>query len=96
MKLFDTNWFDQLEVVCLVIISAILGSLVGFERQRANKPAGIRTHAILASAATLLVGLSTPLITYFNSELVGNKSRATSMLLIIFARSLSTSCLPRH
>ena len=36
-----------------VLLSAALGAAIGFERERARKPAGIRTHVIIAAAATL-------------------------------------------
>jgi putative Mg2+ transporter-C (MgtC) family protein len=55
MDIIDTNWIQQLEVVVKVLIAGILGGLIGLERELANRPAGLRTHAILAAAAALLV-----------------------------------------
>lgn len=82
IDIFDTNWLSQIEIIILVIISSILGGLIGFERQHANKPAGIRTHAILAAAAALLVGLSTLLIEHFHSETVTHTLRADPIRVI--------------
>lgn len=38
-----------------VLLSMVLGGLIGFEREAAGKPAGLRTHMLVAGAATLLV-----------------------------------------
>jgi putative Mg2+ transporter-C (MgtC) family protein len=48
----------QLERVLLrVIMATLLGALVGFEREKAGKPAGFRTH-ILVSLGTAIVVLA--------------------------------------
>jgi putative Mg2+ transporter-C (MgtC) family protein len=46
----------QLERVLLrVLAAALLGALVGFERQRAHKAAGLRTHILVCLATTVVV-----------------------------------------
>lgn len=35
----------------------ILGGAVGFEREKADKPAGLRTHMLVAGSAALLTGM---------------------------------------
>lgn len=57
MEIF-ANWQAQLNVVISVAISMFLGGIIGYERELANKPAGFRTHMLLAGAAALLVGLA--------------------------------------
>jgi len=50
--------FGQLERVLLRVVTAtLLGAVVGFEREKAGKPAGFRTH-ILVSLGTAIVVLS--------------------------------------
>ena len=50
--------FGQLERVLLrVVMATLLGALVGFEREKAGKPAGFRTH-ILVSLGTAIVVLA--------------------------------------
>lgn len=46
---------DQLQVLLLVLIATILGGLIGYERERSNKPAGTRTQALVAGASSLVV-----------------------------------------
>ncbi|HRW09746.1 MAG TPA: MgtC/SapB family protein [Caldilineaceae bacterium] len=52
----------QLEILGSVIIAMILGGIIGFEREHADKPAGLRTHMLVAGAATLLVSLGSALV----------------------------------
>ena len=48
---------EQVGLVLKVGIAAVLGGIIGWERDRAGKSAGIRTHMIVAAAAALAVGL---------------------------------------
>ncbi|MGH8945312.1 MAG: MgtC/SapB family protein [Acidimicrobiia bacterium] len=46
----------ELEILLRVTLAAVLGGAVGFERQRQDKPAGLRTHMLVAMGSALLVG----------------------------------------
>jgi putative Mg2+ transporter-C (MgtC) family protein len=48
---------DQAWLVARVGFAALLGGVVGWERDRAGKSAGIRTHMLVGAAAALAVGL---------------------------------------
>ncbi|MAU00182.1 MAG: magnesium transporter [Anaerolineaceae bacterium] len=43
-------------------MAMFLGGLIGFEREAADKPAGLRTHMLVAGSAALLTGLGRVLI----------------------------------
>jgi putative Mg2+ transporter-C (MgtC) family protein len=60
------NWPAQLAILAEVFVAMILGGIIGIERSTANKPAGFRTHMLVAGAAALLVGLSDALIYRFS------------------------------
>jgi putative Mg2+ transporter-C (MgtC) family protein len=60
------NWPAQLAVLAEVFLAMLLGGIIGIERTTANKPAGFRTHMLVAGAAALLVGLSDALIYRFS------------------------------
>lgn len=45
-------------IMTKVILAAALGGAIGAEREIANKPAGLRTHMILAATTTLLVAIA--------------------------------------
>src|SRR5690606_3078168 len=51
------NWAAQLETVLATGVAMILGGLVGVERELKDRPAGFRTHMLVAGAAALLVGI---------------------------------------
>lgn len=42
-------------VIIRLVAAALLGAVVGFQRERAGKPAGVRTHMLVAMGATLFV-----------------------------------------
>ena len=60
------EWFDfgkpQLLVLIEVFVAMVLGSVIGYEREKADKPAGLRTHMLVAGAAALFVGLGNMLV----------------------------------
>lgn len=49
---------SELTGLGLVLIAMALGAVVGFERERARKPAGLRTHMLVSGASALFVILS--------------------------------------
>lgn len=51
------NGSPQLAVLATVAYAMALGGVVGWERELKDRPAGFRTHMLIAGAATLLVGL---------------------------------------
>jgi putative Mg2+ transporter-C (MgtC) family protein len=51
----------QLELLVLTLWSMVLGGLLGLERQLLAKPAGLRTHILVAGAACLLTGVTAEL-----------------------------------
>lgn len=65
IQILDSNWEQQLQIIVSVAIATVLGAVVGTERELADRPAGLRTHAILAAGACLLVGLGDVLLTHF-------------------------------
>ena len=49
---------DELELLGRVAVAALLAGAIGFDRELANKPAGIRTHALVGAGAALFVSAS--------------------------------------
>jgi putative Mg2+ transporter-C (MgtC) family protein len=66
VKLSAFPFDDQVWLVLRVGIAAVLGGLVGWERDRAGKTAGIRTHMLVAAAAALAVGLGELVLAHSN------------------------------
>ena len=46
------------DMLLRVGLSMVLGGIIGFERERDNQPAGLRTHMILVVGACLAMKLS--------------------------------------
>jgi putative Mg2+ transporter-C (MgtC) family protein len=55
-------------VLAEVLGAMALGGLIGYEREAANRPAGFRTHMLVAGACALLVGLGDGLLTSFGGR----------------------------
>src|SRR5262245_55500091 len=49
--LLGQSWAFQALLVAEVAFAMLLGGVIGFERELANKPAGFRTHMLVAGAA---------------------------------------------
>ena len=66
MLMLSPAWQAQLTVVGACAFAMMLGGAIGFERELKNRPAGFRTHMLIAGAAALLVGLGELLGTHFS------------------------------
>jgi len=64
--------YDQLQITVKVLIAVLLGAVTGMERRRADKPAGTRTHALVAGAAALTTAISIAAVESFG---VGDPTR---------------------
>ncbi len=42
-------------VIIRLLVSALLGAMVGIQRESSGKPAGVRTHMLVSMGATLFV-----------------------------------------
>ena len=47
----------QIHVILAAAYAMLLGGAIGFERELKNRPAGFRTHMLVAGAASLLIGM---------------------------------------
>ncbi len=48
----------MLEMVLRLLLAAALGAVVGYQRERAGKQAGLRTHILISSGAALIALVS--------------------------------------
>lgn len=79
---FLGNWALQLQIIGAVAVAMLLGGAIGFERELANKPAGFRTHMLLAGAAALLVGLGDILVEGFSAADYGEHLRVDPLRIV--------------
>ncbi|MEZ4711752.1 MAG: MgtC/SapB family protein [Caldilineaceae bacterium] len=52
----------QLQMLGHILLAMGLGAAIGFEREWADKPAGLRTHMLVGGSAALLVSLTDAVI----------------------------------
>ncbi|TBR14364.1 MAG: MgtC/SapB family protein [Lysobacter sp.] len=52
------EWSSELEAAATTAAAMLLGGVIGLEREFKNRPAGFRTHMLVAGAAALLMGIS--------------------------------------
>lgn len=72
----------QLYYVAEIAAAMLLGGIIGIEREYANKPAGLRTHMLIAGAAALLVTLGDALIVRFAVEAPDGQIRSDPIRII--------------
>ena len=54
MQLTDFLVYFDWEMITRLLVAALLGAIVGFERERSGKVAGLRTHTLVSLGAALL------------------------------------------
>ncbi len=60
----------------------VLGGLIGIEREILHKPAGFRTHMLVAGAAALLVGMGDAMLRLYATEPTFDAIRADPMRIL--------------
>ena len=75
---------SQLYILLSVAVAMLLGGILGLEREIAEKPAGLRTHMLVAGAAALLVSLSNAAVEHFTAD-VGSDLVRTDPIRILEA-----------
>jgi putative Mg2+ transporter-C (MgtC) family protein len=48
----------EIEMVLRLLLAAALGAILGYQRERARKPAGLRTHVLISMGAALFTVIS--------------------------------------
>lgn len=75
--------FDlHLEEVIKVLSALVLGGMIGLEREWAGKPAGLRTHMLVAGASTLFVILGDYMVNQFTNSVMVETIQADPIRLI--------------
>ena len=54
----------DLELVVRIVVGTALGSVIGYERDIHGRPAGLRTHAVVALASSTFMVVSTHFVSY--------------------------------
>ncbi len=54
----------DMEIVVRLLLSALLGGMIGMEREASNRPAGLRTHILVTSGSALMMQISLYMSTF--------------------------------
>src|SRR5690606_21419703 len=73
--------FFQYEMYFRVLISAVLGFIIGWDRTSKNKPAGLKTFTFVAVACTLITIVSIESFEVYSVESARNGLRMEPMRL---------------
>jgi putative Mg2+ transporter-C (MgtC) family protein len=65
MPELPANWHEQLTTVGIAALAALFGGLIGFEREVWGKPAGLRTHALIAFACAMFIEVGRFLVDFY-------------------------------
>ncbi len=55
----------ELKILFHVILASLLGAIIGYEREKTDKPAGIKTNMIVGGSVTLLVSMGESITIHF-------------------------------
>jgi len=69
------------EVSLKIVLSIVLGGLVGLEREHHNQPAGLKTHIILCVGATLITIVSISMARDMSGSLTSDPARIAAQIV---------------
>ncbi len=70
------------ELVLRLLLSAIVGGLIGIERESTNRPAGLRTHVLVTIGSTLIMMISQYGFMYTNTGIpMGDPGRIAAQVV---------------
>ena len=70
----------RLDLLIKLVIAVLLGGIIGFERELAGKPAGLRTNILICVGATLLMDMSIR-IGMVNGVRIGDPGRIAAQIV---------------
>ncbi len=62
LTVFEPTALSYAAIVARMVVAALLGAMIGFERERRNRSAGLRTHMLVALAAAVFALLTLEII----------------------------------
>jgi putative Mg2+ transporter-C (MgtC) family protein len=88
----DPDITQQVTLLVKVALAMVLGGIIGYEREQAERPAGFRTHIIMAGSAALIVSVGTAIADYFRPQ-IDNDSLTVDPIRLIEATIVGVSFL---
>ena len=70
----------EVEMILRLLLAAALGAIIGYQRERAGKPAGLRTHILICVGAALFTIAS--LYFYYEFGTVADPARVAAGIVV--------------
>jgi putative Mg2+ transporter-C (MgtC) family protein len=71
----------RLDLLVKLLLAVLLGGIIGFEREIAGKPAGLRTNILICIGACLLMDMSTRIGVLPSGERIGDPARIAAQVV---------------
>jgi putative Mg2+ transporter-C (MgtC) family protein len=71
----------RLDLLVKLLLAVLLGGIIGFEREIAGKPAGLRTNILICIGACLLMDMSTRIGLLPSGERIGDPARIAAQVV---------------
>ena len=86
MEELIVNWEGQLWILLDIFTAVLLSAAIGQEREKHDKPAGLRTNMIVAGATCFFVSISTSINSFFvEANMGGNVNIDTDPIRVLQA-----------
>lgn len=73
--------FDEVEIIVRIILSCVLGGLIGLERESLNKSAGFRTHILVCVGSALIMIVSQEIYFMFQNKTALDPGRIAAQVV---------------
>lgn len=73
--------FSEIDIIVRIILSCILGGLIGLERESLNKSAGFRTHILVCVGSALIMIVSQEMYFMFQSKIAIDPGRIAAQVV---------------
>ncbi len=78
LELFRFSLEEELTIVARLLVAALVGGIIGVERRHADRPAGLRTLALVAMGAAAFTLVST--LGFTEGETPGDPARVAAQV----------------
>lgn len=73
--------YNEMEVIIRIILSCVLGGLVGLERESLNKSAGFRTHILVCVGSALIMIVSQDIYNIYHTQTAMDPARIAAQVV---------------
>jgi len=76
-----TLWTPEIQLLVKLLLAAVFGGVIGFEREYFGKAAGLRTHCLVAVASCLIMEISIGIFEMYKTQTAVDPSRIAAQVV---------------